>query len=134
MQDTLRKAWGFKGAVVSDCGAVRDIFSAHKYAPDNVAGSALAIRAGMDIECATESLFDRNSFGQSLHYVNAVKSGKLSISDLDNAVIRGLTARIRLGLLDPIPAPSAGATTINSPEHRALALATCRADDGSPQE
>ena len=73
MQDTLRKDWGFKGVVVSDCGAVRDIFSAHKYAPNAVEGSALAIRAGLDIECATESLFDRNSFGQSDNYVKAVK-------------------------------------------------------------
>ena len=122
MQDTLRKAWGFKGVVVSDCGAVRDIFTAHKYAPDAVAGSALAIRAGMDNECATESLFDRNSFGRSANYVNAVKTGKLTQAEFDKAVIRGLTARIRLGLLDngakSVPAPS----IINSPEHRALAL------------
>ena len=41
MQDTLRKAWGFTGVVVSDCGAVRDIYSGHKYAPDAVEGSAL---------------------------------------------------------------------------------------------
>ena len=122
MHDTLRQAWRFKGVVVSDCGAVRDIATAHKYEPDEVAGSALAIHAGMDNECATESLFDRNAFGQSAHYVDAVKSGKLTIADLDQAVIRGLTARIRLGLLDhsaqPAPTPSA----INTPEHRALAL------------
>ena len=121
MQDTLRQAWGFKGVVVSDCGAVRDISSAHKYAPDGVVGSGLAIRAGLDIECATESLFDRNSFGQSLNYVNAVKSGKLAVEDIDRAVGRGLAARIRLGLLDKMPTPAS--SNINSPEHRALALA-----------
>ncbi|UVO53705.1 glycoside hydrolase family 3 C-terminal domain-containing protein [Sphingomonas sp. SUN039] len=123
MRDTLRQAWGFKGVVVSDCGAVRDIFSAHKYASDGVAGSTLAVRAGMDVECATESLFDRNSFGQSLNYVNAVKSGKLTTAELDKAVVRGLAARIRLGLLDRIPASAPAPSTINSPEHRALALA-----------
>ena len=123
IQDTLRQAWGFKGVVVSDCGAVSDIFSAHKYAPDNVAGSALAIRAGMDVECATESLFARNSFGQSLNYVNAVKSGKLAVAELDRAVVRGLAGRIRLGLLDQAPPPTPTPSTINSPEHRALALA-----------
>jgi beta-glucosidase len=123
MQDTLRKAWRFRGVVVSDCGAVRDIFSAHKYVADDVAGSALAIRAGMDNECATESLFDRNSFGQSHNYVNAVKSGKLTMAELDKAVARGLTARIRLGLLDHLPVPAPAPTTINTREHRALALA-----------
>ena len=99
MQQTLRKDWGFKGVVVSDCGAVRDIFSAHKYAKDMTEGSALAIKAGLDIECATESLFDRNSFGQSNNYVQAVRSGKLAESELDAAVIRGLAARFRLGLI-----------------------------------
>jgi beta-glucosidase len=123
MQDTLRKAWSFKGVVVSDCGAVRDISSAHKYAPDMVTGSALAIRAGLDIECATESLFDRNAFGQSGNYVNAVKSGKLTVAEIDRAVIRGLAARIRLGLVDEDPAPAPVKSSINAPNHRALALA-----------
>ncbi|TVV74113.1 glycoside hydrolase family 3 protein [Sphingomonas solaris] len=122
MQDTLRNAWGFKGTVVSDCGAVRDISSAHKYAPDMVAGSALAIRAGMNVECATESLFDRNSFGQSLNYVDAVKTGKLTVAELDRAVTQGLAQRIRLGLFDRGPVPAPSPSTINSPAHRALAL------------
>jgi len=120
MQDTLRKAWGFKGVVVSDCGAVRDIFSAHKFAPDAVAGSALAVRAGLDIECATESLFDRNSFGQSNNYVEAVKGGKLTKAELDQAVIRGLAARIRLGLMDKGPSPTPVPSMINAADHRAL--------------
>jgi beta-glucosidase len=122
MQDTLRKAWGFTGVVVSDCGAINDISSAHKFSADAVAGSAAAVHTGMDNECAIEGLFDRNSFSQSNNYVNAVKSGKLAMADLDQAVIRGLAARIRLGLLDnktgPTPTPSA----LNSPQHRALAL------------
>ena len=124
MQDTLRKDWGFKGVVVSDCGAVRDIATAHKYAPDEVMGSALAIRAGLDVECATESLFDRNSFGQSRHYVNAVKAGKLPIADLDQAVTRGLTARIRLGLVGaPAIAPAASNNTPTARQALALAAA-----------
>ncbi|MDT0509753.1 glycoside hydrolase family 3 C-terminal domain-containing protein [Novosphingobium sp. MMS21-SN21R] len=124
MQETLRKDWGFTGAVVSDCGAVRDISSAHKFAPDIVEGSALAVRAGLDIECATESLFDRNSFGQSDNYVKAVKTGKLAEADLDRAVARGLTTRIRLGLVDGKSArPALATSSINTPEHRALALA-----------
>ena len=123
MQDTLRQAWGFKGVVVSDCGAVRDISSAHKFAADAVAGSALALRAGLDIECATESLFDRNSFGQSANYVNAVKAGKVSAEVLDRAVIRGLAARIRLGLLERGPAPRPDPAAMNVADPRKLALA-----------
>jgi beta-glucosidase len=122
MQDTLRQAWGFTGVVVSDCGAVRDIHSGHKYAPDAVEGSALAIRAGVDVECATESLFDRNAFKQCDNYVKAVKSGQLAIEDLDKAVVRGLIGRIKLGLLDQTPAPAPGPSKINTPAHRELAL------------
>ncbi|WP_408589168.1 glycoside hydrolase family 3 C-terminal domain-containing protein [Novosphingobium sp.] len=123
MQDTLRRDWGFKGVVVSDCGAVRDIATAHKYAPDEIVGSAFAIRASMDIECATESLFDRNSFGQSNHYVQAVRTGKLPVAYLDRAVARGLAARIRLGLLEHGNKPAPNPAVINSVKHRALALA-----------
>ena len=122
MRDTLRTDWGFKGAVVSDCGAVRDISTAHKYAPNETEGAALAIRAGMDIECATESLFDRNSFGRSAFYVNAVKSGKLPVAELDQAVVRGLTARFALGLPDKRVAASDHASSINALSHRDLAL------------
>lgn len=124
MQDTLRRDWKFTGVVVSDCGAVRDIATAHKFARNMVEGSALAVKAGLDIECATESLFDRNSFGQSDNYVKAVKDGALPLADLDRAVMRGLAMRIRLGLLDNAaikPAPAV--STINTTEHRALALA-----------
>src|ERR1700756_922140 len=33
LQQTLRGAWNFQGYVVSDCGAVRDIFSGHRFRP-----------------------------------------------------------------------------------------------------
>lgn len=129
MQDTLRRDWGFKGVVVSDCGAVRDISSAHKFAADTIAGSALAIRASLDIECATESLFDRNSFNQSDNYVKAVQSGQITQAQLDKAVERGLAARIRLGLMDRKSADAAAGTAhasgtshIDSAENRTLAL------------
>ena len=44
------------------------------------------------------------------------------IADLDQAVVRGLIGRIKLGLLDGAPAPATGPSKINIPEHRALAL------------
>jgi beta-glucosidase len=122
MRETLRKAWDFKGVLVSDCGAVRDISAAHKYAADVVAGAALAIHDGLDIECATESIFDRNSFNQSHNYVEAVNSGKLQVADLDQAVIRGLAGRIRTGSMDRGHVSLSGPSSINSSGHRALAL------------
>jgi beta-glucosidase len=122
LRDTLRRDWGFKGVLVSDCGAVRDISSAHKYAANDVAGAALAVHNGLDVECATESIFDRNSFGQSRNYMEAVNSGKLQLAELDQAVVRGLAFRIRTGSMDRGRLPAVRQSNINSAAHRALAL------------
>ncbi|HEX3843661.1 MAG TPA: glycoside hydrolase family 3 N-terminal domain-containing protein, partial [Steroidobacteraceae bacterium] len=49
---TLRGAWQFQGYVVSDCDAVRDIFSGHHYRPSQPQASAISLERGMDNECA----------------------------------------------------------------------------------
>ncbi len=49
--DQLRQKWGFKGYVVSDCGAVRDIANGHKFRPTQAEASAISLQRGMDNEC-----------------------------------------------------------------------------------
>ncbi len=49
--DQLRDKWGFKGYVVSDCGAVVDIFEGHHYRPTQAQASAISLERGMDNEC-----------------------------------------------------------------------------------
>ncbi len=51
LQDQLRGWWGFKGYVVSDCGAVLDIHEGHKYNTTQAESSAVSVRRGMDNEC-----------------------------------------------------------------------------------
>jgi beta-glucosidase len=51
LDEILRKAWGFRGYVVTDCGAVRDIYRDHKKAATAEEASALALKAGTDLEC-----------------------------------------------------------------------------------
>ncbi|HVY81550.1 MAG TPA: glycoside hydrolase family 3 N-terminal domain-containing protein, partial [Steroidobacteraceae bacterium] len=58
LKERLRDAWKFKGYVVSDCDAVRDISSNHKYAPDAAAAAAVALKTGVDNECNTATLSD----------------------------------------------------------------------------
>src|SRR5437773_12182306 len=48
---TLREAWKFEGYVTSDCGAVADITTGHRYTPDQEHGSVEAVRAGTDTTC-----------------------------------------------------------------------------------
>jgi beta-glucosidase len=123
LQDHLRDGWGFSGYVVSDCGAVADVTSGHKYAPDSAHAAAVSIKAGTDLECqylkwaAFPALSD------------AVKQGLLSEADLDRAVKRLFTARFRLGMFDPPESYAYGripVSVVNSAEHRALALKAAR--------
>src|SRR5437588_4190235 len=51
LQHTLREAWQFQGYVVSDCGAVRDIFGGHHYRPTQPSASAVSLEHGMHNEC-----------------------------------------------------------------------------------
>jgi hypothetical protein len=51
LQDQLRDKWAFKGYVVSDCGAVVDIYQNHKFEPSQAQASAMSLKRGMDNEC-----------------------------------------------------------------------------------
>ena len=45
LDDQLYGKWDFKGYVVSDCGAVRDIYDGHRYEPSVVQAVAISVRA-----------------------------------------------------------------------------------------
>ena len=91
LQDTLRDAWKFQGYVTSDCGAVGDITTGHKFTPDNEHGSAVAVQAGTDTTCGNEYVA----------LVQAVQDGLIKESEIDTALKRLFTARFRLGMFDP---------------------------------
>jgi beta-glucosidase len=55
LQKILRGEWGFNGYVVSDCGAITDIFRGHKYQPTAAEASAAAVKAGTDLTCGTST-------------------------------------------------------------------------------
>src|SRR6476646_7206147 len=51
LRDILRGEWRFPGYVVSDCGAIDDIYLRHKVAPTAAAAAALAVKTGTDLDC-----------------------------------------------------------------------------------
>jgi len=123
LEHTLRGAWGFQGYVVSDCGAVRDIFEGHHYRASQPEASAISLKRGMDNECIT--------FGEVTGdddykpYLDAVQQGYLAESEIDTALTRLFTARIRLGMFDPpsmVPYAKIDKKQLNSPAHRKMAL------------
>ncbi len=120
--DQLRDKWGFKGYVVSDCGAVRDIFEGHHYRDTQPKASAISVIRGMDNECyGSEPMHTDADYKP---YVEAVQQGYLPESDVDKALVRLFTARMKLGMFDPpdmVPYSKIDEKELSSPEHRALA-------------
>jgi beta-glucosidase len=123
LQDQLRGKWNFQGYVVSDCGAVVDIYRNHHYKPSQPAASAISLQRGMDNECVDGGFLVKDDRDYKA-YVDAVKQGFLKESDIDTALVRLYTARMRLGMFDPPeldPYSKIDENELNSPAHRELA-------------
>jgi len=115
LTDILRHEWGFQGFVVSDYGAVTELM-AHGVVQDKDEEEAArkALTAGVDMDMAD------GAYGRAL--VPLVKSGKLPMSVLDEAVRRVLRIKFRAGLFDhPYTDPKREQTDILTPESRQIA-------------
>ena len=119
LSDILRGEWGFNGYVVSDCGAIEDIYQRHHFVKTAEEASALAVKRGTDLECGDTY--------KAL--VNAVKQGLISETEIDQAVKRLFEARFRLGMFDPpemVSYTKIPFSANDSEEHRQLALEAAR--------
>ena len=94
LKTTLRDAWGFKGHVVSDCGAVCDIWRGHKIVKTPPEAAALAIRNGLTFEC-----------GPCFKHLKAgIEKGYVTMNEVDAALTQLLLTRFKLGILGDDPA------------------------------
>jgi beta-glucosidase len=121
LQDQLRGHWGFKGYVVSDCGAVLDIHDGHKFTATQAESSAISLRRGMDNECVDAS-FKVTGKRDYQPYLDAISQGFLRETEIDTALTRLFTARIKL--FDPPaldPYAHIDAAMLDSTAHRDLA-------------
>ncbi|MBN1248682.1 MAG: glycoside hydrolase family 3 C-terminal domain-containing protein [Anaerolineae bacterium] len=111
----LRDTWGFEGYVVSDCGAIRDIYAHHQVVDSPEAAAAMAVANGCELNCG--------EVYKSL--MIALEKGLIDEATIDTAVKRLFTARFRLGMFDPperVPWAQIPIAVNDSAEHRALAL------------
>jgi len=126
LQEHLRKEWGFHGYVVSDCGAVTDVFNGHKFAKTPEEGVTDTFKAGTDLVCGAPRTRVQTEREATL---NAVKQGLLPQSVLDESLRRLFTARLRLGLFEPpgiMPYSKITPAENDTGAHRQLALKTAR--------
>jgi beta-glucosidase len=115
LSNILVKEWGFKGHVVTDCGALDDIYLRHKAMPDAVHVAAAAIKAGVDLDCST--------LLQS-EVMKAVKMGLLKVGDIDKALSAILRTEFKLGFYDDRtlnPYHTYGADSVHNAPHIDLA-------------
>jgi beta-glucosidase len=117
LDEQLRQRWGFEGYVVSDCGAVADIYrdDHHDYSDTPEEGVAVALEAGMDLICGDAVETD--------HILSAIETGILDESIIDRALVRLFTARFALGMFDDPSKvfPGITAAHADTSEHRELA-------------
>lgn len=111
----LRERWGFDGVVVADYFAVAFLASLHGVAADLGDAAGQALSAGIDVELPTG-----NAYLAPL--AEKVRSGAVDEAFVDRAVLRVLTQKAELGLLDAtFDEPAGDPGPLDPPEHRALA-------------
>jgi beta-glucosidase len=124
LRDVLRKEWGFKGYVVSDYYAIRELherpeFFGNHLAEDGKQAAALAIKAGVNIELPEPDCY--------LHIVELVRKGIIKESLLDELIAPMLMWKFKLGLFeDPYVNPDEAERIVGCDAHRVLALQAAR--------
>lgn len=119
LNDLLRKRWGFDGYVVSDCGAIGDIWQQHHYVNTPEEAAAAAVKAGCNLCCGG----DYNAL------VRAVQQVLVTEKEVDAALYHTLWTRFRLGMFDPadkVPYSKYTLKDNDTPANRQVALDLAR--------
>ncbi|MET0533622.1 MAG: glycoside hydrolase family 3 C-terminal domain-containing protein [Steroidobacter sp.] len=115
LEQILRKDWGFKGYVVSDCDSIEDIFKHHKIVQTAPEAAALGVRYGCDLDCG-------KTYNQLLP---AVQQKLITEAEIDASLRRLMLTRFQLGMFDPperVKWAQIPYSVNQSPKHDQLAL------------
>ena len=91
LRGILREEWNFDGVVISDWGSVGELIP-HGVAKDEAEAAFKAIQAGVDIEMMTSAYVK--------HLAWFVVTGVVDIKWIDEAVLRILSLKAKLGLFE----------------------------------
>ena len=84
----LRKEWGFDGLIVSDYEAIAQLVSDHHIADDFAEAAALALKAGMDVELPSFTVYIKG-------LEEAVERSLVTVDEIDAVVVRVLAEKYR---------------------------------------
>lgn len=118
---TLRQEWGYDGFVISDVGAVEEIYETHGFASSLMEAAVDALKAGVDV--------DSNDTTYETYLPQAVDKGLVTKEDFDVSIARTYTERMRTGEWNPSGCryDSLNASLdVHTSENVALALRTAR--------
>ncbi|KAJ3700511.1 hypothetical protein LUZ61_004216 [Rhynchospora tenuis] len=111
-----KQQWGLDGYIASDCDAVGVMTGMYAGTPENA--SAVALKAGMDVDCGTHlQKYSSSALGKNM----------ITEADIDRALRNLFAIRMRLGLFDGNPLQqekygSIGKDQVCAKEHQDLAL------------
>lgn len=111
LQGLLREELGFDGAVISDYGAIRQLHTLQRVAPDALTAGKMAIEAGVDLEAPYY-------VGYGEEFQNAVRNGEIDEALVDRAVRNLLILKFRLGLFEDPYANLSG--RLSNPQSQAV--------------
>ena len=119
IKDILRGEWKFPGFIVSDCGAIDDMYLRHKVVSTAAQAAALGVKTGTDLDCGRVYP----------NLLEAVRTGLITEAQIDTSLSRLFLARFRLGMFDPpakVKWSQVPISVLDQPSHRELARVVAR--------
>lgn len=89
--DVLKKKWGFKGFIVSDWASFNEMIN-HGYAADGKDAALKAIQAGSQIDMESKLSYK--------YLPQLLKEGKITLKQIDDAIVGLLYYKFKLGLFE----------------------------------